>query len=93
MIKFSYPVQAPIIDDLHNAYLFNGRDGEDELSFVKCEYQRLAEDNRRQFSTICNQDLEIAQLRRKVQQYEEAIRCGKLVDAERIRIKLSWEVA
>ena len=61
-----YPRRNPVPQDLITDYDFNHAEGETELDFAKRRYMELCRENKKQFSELCNQAMEIDQLRRRI---------------------------
>ena len=68
-----FPRRNPIPQDLDTDFEFYHAEGEDYDAFARRRYKELIEENRKQFSELCQQAMEIDQLQRKVGKLQEII--------------------
>lgn len=68
-----YPRRKPIPQDLDTDFEFYRAEGEEYDAFARRRYKELLDENRKQFSELCNQAMHIDQLQRKIENMQEKI--------------------
>ena len=72
-----FPRRKPIPQDLDTDFEFYRADGEEYEAFARRRYKELLDENKKQFSELCNQAMEIDQLQRQLavmREREDALR-------------------
>ena len=68
-----FPRRKPIPQDLDTDYEFYHAEGEEYDAFARRRYRELMAENKKQFSELCNQAMEIDQLQRQIENMKEQI--------------------
>lgn len=68
-----FPRRKPIPQDLDTDFEFYRIDGEEYDAFARRRYKELMTENKKQFSELCNQAMEIDQLQRQIENMREQI--------------------